>query len=77
MITLCFYEFEGANKNRLACSVLVGKPEGRDHVYNKDTDGNIILKWILKEQDMDLVYLVQGKDYWCALVNVVMNIRFL
>jgi hypothetical protein len=49
MITLCCYEFERANKNRLACSVLVGKPEEKGHVSNKDIDGNIILKLILKE----------------------------
>jgi len=29
MVTLCFYEFEGANKNRLSSGVLVGKPEGK------------------------------------------------
>jgi len=29
MKTLCFYEFERANKNRFAYSVLVGKPEGK------------------------------------------------
>jgi hypothetical protein len=29
MKTLCFYEFEGANKNRLASSVLAEKSEGK------------------------------------------------
>jgi len=31
--------------------ILVGKPEGRDHVEDPGIDGRIILKWIFRKWD--------------------------
>jgi hypothetical protein len=31
--------------------ILVGTPEGRNHLEDPDVDGRIILKWILKKWD--------------------------
>jgi hypothetical protein len=41
------------------------------------TDGKIILRWIFRkwERSMDLIVLVQDRDMWWALVNVVMNLQ--
>jgi hypothetical protein len=40
--------------------------------------GRIILRWIFRKWDggvgnMDWIYLVQVRDRWLALVNVVLN----
>jgi hypothetical protein len=32
---------------RSAYSILVGKPEGKNHLEDLDVDGRIILEWIL------------------------------
>jgi hypothetical protein len=32
-------------------SVLVGKPEGKNHYKDLDVGGRIILRWILEKQD--------------------------
>jgi hypothetical protein len=32
---------------RTVYKILVGKPEGRDHVEDVGIDGRVILKWIL------------------------------
>jgi hypothetical protein len=32
--------------------VLMGKPEGRDHLEDPGVDGRIILKWIFKKWDV-------------------------
>jgi hypothetical protein len=34
---------------RNAYKILIGNPEGRDHLGELGVDGRIILKWILKE----------------------------
>jgi hypothetical protein len=37
----------GMGEMRSAYSILVGKPEGRDHLEDIFVDGKIILEWIL------------------------------
>ena len=32
-------------------SVLLGKPEGRDHFGDPDVDGRLILRWIVRKLD--------------------------
>ena len=34
--------------------VLVGKPEGRDHLGDSGIDGSIILRWIFRKWDVGL-----------------------
>jgi hypothetical protein len=36
---------------RAVYRVLVGKPEGRDHLEDPSVDGRIILKWIFRKWD--------------------------
>jgi len=36
---------------RGAHRVLVGRPEGRDHLEDPSVDGRIILKWIFRKWD--------------------------
>jgi hypothetical protein len=44
---ICSTYGEGRNAYR----VLVGKPEGRNHLEDPDVDGRIILKWIFEKWD--------------------------
>ena len=62
---------------RGACSVLVGKSEGRDHWESPAVDGRIILKWIFRKWDggMDWLDLAQNRGRWQAVVNEVMNLQ--
>jgi len=56
----------------------VGKPGGNNHWGDTDTDGRIILRWILRKRDVggkDWIDLAQDRDRWRALVNAVMNLR--
>jgi hypothetical protein len=59
---------------RTANSIFVGKPEGKRLL------GRPRHKWednILKEigwEGVDCMYLVQDRDQWWALVNVVLNL---
>jgi hypothetical protein len=58
--------------------VLVGNPEGRNHLEDPGLDGRIILRWIFRKWDvggMDWIYLGQDRDRLRALVNAVMNLR--
>ena len=34
--------------------LMVGKPEGRDHLEDPDVDGQIILRWIFGKWDVGL-----------------------
>jgi hypothetical protein len=55
----------------------MGKPEGRDYLYDPGVDGNIILKWIFEKWDggMDWIDLAQDLDRWRAFVKAVMNLH--
>jgi hypothetical protein len=55
-------------KGRGAHSILVGRPEGRNHLEDLGVDG-IILKWIFKKCDgMGWIDMAQDRDKWRALV---------
>jgi hypothetical protein len=60
-----------------AYRVLVGRPEGRNHLRDPGIDGRIILKWIFKTWDggTDWIELAQDRARWPALVNAVINLR--
>jgi len=50
-----------------------------DHLEDPGIDGRIILRWIFRKWDgraMDWIDLVQDRDRWQALVDMVMNLRF-
>jgi hypothetical protein len=51
----------------------------RDHLKDLDVDGRIILKWVHNKWDggMNWKDLAPDMDRWCALLNAVMNFRFL
>ena len=53
------------------------KPEGRRPLGKPRLDGRIILKRIFDWWDggIDWIDLVQDRDRWRAVVNVVMNLR--
>ena len=62
---------------RGAYRVLVGKPEGKNHLEDPGVNGTIILrrnftKW---EGVMDWIDLAQDRDRWRGLANAVMNLR--
>ena len=53
-----------------------GNLRERDHWGDKDVDGRIILRWILRKFEGvvgDWMELAQGRDRWRALVSTVMN----
>ena len=52
-----------------------GNLRGSDHLEDLGVDGRIILKWIFKKYNggMDWVDLVQDRDRWQAVVNVVIS----
>jgi hypothetical protein len=56
----------------------VGKPERKRPLERRRHRRWILLKWILEIgwDDMDWVDVVQDRDQWRALVNVVMNLQF-
>jgi hypothetical protein len=60
----------GRNKN--ACRILVGKPEGKRLL------GGPRRRWVdlieIGWDGMDLIDLAQGRDQWMVLVNTVMNL---
>ena len=62
---------------RGAYRVLVGKPEGKNHLEDPGVNGTIILrrnftKW---EGVMDWIDLAQDRDRWQALVNTVIYLK--
>jgi hypothetical protein len=64
-------------ERRGAYRVLVGKPEGRNHLEEKGVDGRIILKWILEKSEggkcTGSIWLRIGQAADC--LNAVMNLR--
>jgi len=67
----------GVGERRGVYRFLVGKPEGKNHLGDPGVDGRIILRWILTKWNVggiDWIDLVQDRDSWRALVNVVRNI---
>jgi hypothetical protein len=53
-----------------------GNLRGRDHIVDLGIDGRIILKWNFQKWDGGMFYvgLVQERDRWWAVVNMVMNL---
>ena len=66
-------------ESRGAYRVLVGKPEGGDHLEDPGVGGRIILRWIFRKWDggMDWIDLAVDRDRWRAVVKSVMNTGFL
>jgi hypothetical protein len=63
---------------RNAYNILVGKPEGKNHLEDLGVDGSITLEWILVKRGwkgVNWIHLAQVKNQWRALVNRVMNLR--
>jgi hypothetical protein len=65
---------EGRNVYR----VLVGKPEGKDHLKDQGVNGRTGSKWTLGRLvgavDAEWIHLAQDRDCWQALANAVMNL---
>jgi hypothetical protein len=63
---------EGRNMYR----VLVGKPEGRNHLKDQGVEGRMGSKWTLGRLvgGVEWIHLAQGRDRWRAVVNSVMNL---
>jgi hypothetical protein len=55
-------------KGRGAYKILVGRPEGRNHLEDPGVDGRIILKWNFKKWDgwarIRLIWLRIGTGGW-------------
>jgi hypothetical protein len=47
---------------QLAYRVLVGKPEGRNHLEDVSVDGKIILNWIFKKRDGGVDWMDMTQD---------------
>ena len=60
------------------CRVLVGKPEGKNHLEDLAVDGRMILKWTFKKWDggMEWIDLAQERNRWRTVVNAVMDFSF-
>jgi hypothetical protein len=60
--------------------VLVGKPEGKDHLEDQGVDGRMGSKRILGRLvggGVEWIHLAQDRDRWRAVVSAVMNLRVL
>jgi hypothetical protein len=52
---------------RNAYNILVGKPEGKNHLGDLGVDGRIISEWVLGKQEwkgVDKMHLVQDSGQW-------------
>jgi hypothetical protein len=56
--------------------VLVGKPEGKNHLEGPGVDRRIILKQIFRTwaRGIGWINLPRNRDGWLAFVNTVMNL---
>jgi hypothetical protein len=65
-------------ETRNACTILVGKPEGKRPLGRPRRRWLDNIKMYLREigwDGVDWIELAQGRDQWRALVNTVMNLR--
>ena len=64
-------------ERRVACRVLVGKPEGQRSLDDPSVDRRIILRWIFGKWDegMDWIDLAQDTNRWRTLIYAIMNLR--
>jgi len=64
-------------ENKESYRVLVGRPERRDQLDDRDVDGRVILKWILNTWvgNMDWIELAQDRERWSALFKTVMSLQ--
>jgi hypothetical protein len=68
----------GGDKN--VYRVLVGKPEGKNHLKDQGVDGRMGSKWTLRTLvggGVEWIHLAQDRDRWRAVVNAVLNLRVL
>jgi hypothetical protein len=58
-------------------SVLVGKPEGKDHLEDQSTDGRIKLKCMLKKwwKGVDWIHLDQASDQRQTVANMEKSLQ--
>jgi hypothetical protein len=62
-------------ERRGAHGVLVGKPEGKNHLEDLDLDGEIILKWIFSKWIVRAwTDLVHDRGSWPTLVKAAVNL---
>jgi hypothetical protein len=62
-------------ERRSAYGDLVGRSEGKRQLGRPRRKWEDNIKWIFKKGGMDLFGLAEGKDWWRAVVNAVMNLR--
>jgi len=65
-------------ERRGAYRVLVGKPEGKNHLEDQGINGRVILRWIFTKLTcgvMDWIELTQNRNGCYAVVFAVMNLR--
>jgi hypothetical protein len=58
--------------------IMLGRPEGKNHLEYLGIDGRINVKMDLQGvgwRGMDVIGLTEDRDKWWAVVNAVMNLR--
>jgi hypothetical protein len=68
-------------EGRNAYTVLVGSPEGKNRLEDRDADGRMGSKWTSRRRtvggDVEWIHLAQDRDHWHAVVNALMNLQVL